>query len=537
VPCGLMSSSYPSGIYPSQDRNGQDLLLEDSNPGNDPSWTDGAVLEMSRNWAPIDAVVGGTEFVRRNARVFIPQEPKENDDAYKRRTAYAVLSPFTQRLAEQAAGLILRKGVQLQPKDDAAEINSVWEEFSEDVDGNGSSLDSYARRLAISSILYGHAGTLVDFPATEAAPNLAVERQLGLRPYFVHVDAKQFLGWRRVSDSAVAPLGQVRIDEIVSEPKGEFGDDLVRNIRVLDYDETGQARFRVFRRGDSSDTTGGWQIYQEGTISINKIPLAVTYSNKIAELVSKPPLLSIANLNLLHCSTQTDLSHALRVAALPILVLKGFDDTDNEIGLSANSAILMSTDGSAEYVEPVGQGSFNAQAAFIKELEGQMSRLGISTLYSQMNSPETAESKMLTRTDSDSLLSIVSKDLQASLQEALDMAGQFLGIEAPMVTISRDFDLQTLDANQVAQYLALWQNGAITQSTLLTYLRDGEILPNIDIDLEVEMTDQEKISNMAMLPQAMQDQAVAEAPAAQDDKSEDESSETLEEAAVNELAA
>jgi hypothetical protein len=131
----------------------------------------------------------------------------------------------------------------------------------------------------------------------------------------------------------------------------------------------------------------------------------------------------------------------------------------------------------------------------------------------------------------------VSKDLQASLQEALDMAGQFLGIEAPMVTISRDFDLQTLDANQVAQYLALWQNGAITQSTLLTYLRDGEILPNIDIDLEVEMTDQEKISNMAMLPQAMQDQAVAEAPAAQDDESEDESSETLEEAAVNELAA
>ena len=41
------------------------------------------------------------------------------------------------------------------------------------------------------------------------------------------------------------------------------------------------------------------------------------------------------------CNTVSTLRH------LPILVLKGFDDQDNEIGLSANSAILMGTDGDA----------------------------------------------------------------------------------------------------------------------------------------------------------------------------------------------
>jgi hypothetical protein len=225
--------------------------------------------------------------------------------------------------------------------------------------------------------------------------------------------------------------------------------------------------------------------------------MAVTYSNKLGELTSKPPLLPIANLNILHAQRQADLQHSLHVAALPILVLKGFDDTDNEIGLSANSAILMGTDGAAEYVEPASS-AFQSQQEFISELEHQMQNLGMSTLFSQKMGAETAESKSLSRTDSDSLLSIVSKDLQASLQVAFDLAAQYAGIEAPSVQVDRDFDLQTLDPQQVTQYMGLWQNGAITHSTLLQMLQMGEILPHIDVEAEIEAVEQEKLLNMDM---------------------------------------
>ena len=37
------------------------------NPGDDPSWVAAPVLDMSRNWGPIDAMVGGTDYLRRNA--------------------------------------------------------------------------------------------------------------------------------------------------------------------------------------------------------------------------------------------------------------------------------------------------------------------------------------------------------------------------------------------------------------------------------------------------------------------------------------
>ena len=482
---------YPSGIYGSGDGPPDEPELganrEQAAAGNDPSWLSGPYLKMSESWQPIKVCVEGTQGFRENCGELLPIEPKEDEEAWQRRVSHAVLSPFLTRIAEQAAGLILRKPIQLEPKVEGMEVDPYWEDFKENVDGYGTDLDSYARRLVLSSILFGHAATIVDFPTTEPAPNLAVERELGLRPYFIEVDAANILGWRKAGDSPIAPVGQVRINEYVTQDLGAFGDEVIRQIRVLE-----PGRYQLWRKGED-----GWALYQEGPTSLDVIPIAVTYSNKLGELMSKPPLLPIANLNILHAQRQADLQHSLHVAALPILCLKSFDDTDSEIGLSANSAILMGAEGDAFYVEPASS-AFQSQQDFISELEHQMENLGMSTLFAQKMGAETAESKQISRSDSDSLLSIVSKDLQASLQVAFDLAAQYANIEAPSVQVDRDFDLQTLDPQQVTQYLGLWQNGAITHKTLLTMLQMGEVLPHIDVEAEIEAVEQEKLLNMDM---------------------------------------
>ena len=501
--------SYPSGIYGAgygpPDQNELSANRDQAAGGNDPSWRSGPYLMMSEAWQPIKVCVGGTQAFRDNASELLPLEPREDDQAWKRRVSHAVLSPYLTRIADQAAALVLRKPIQLEPMDEDGEVDPYWDDFVNDVDGYGTDLDSYARRLVLSSILYGHAATMVDYPSTEPAPNLAVERQLGLRPYFIQVDAPQILGWRKQGDSPIAPIGQIRINEYVTEDKGAFGDEVIRQIRVLEPN-----RYSIWREGEN-----GWALYQEGPLDLPVIPLSVTYSNKISELISKPPLLAIANLNILHSQRQADLQHSLHVAAMPILVLKGFDDSDNEIALSANSAILMGTEGSADYVEPASS-AFEAQASFLQQLEEQMKNLGISTLFSQKFSAETATAKQLNRTDSDSLLSVVSKNLQASLQIAFDIAAQYAGIEAPSIQIDRDFDLQELDSTQVTQYLGLWQNGAITHQTLLEMLQRGEVLPNIDVEREIELVEQEKLLNM--------DMAIAAGTVADNGESEDEES-------------
>ena len=96
-----------------------------------------------------------------------------------------MLSPFLVRIADQAAGLITRKAITLKMENPEEEVDEYWESFIEDVDGFGTDITSFARRTVLSSLLLGHAATMVDFPSTEPAPNLQVERELGLRPYWI----------------------------------------------------------------------------------------------------------------------------------------------------------------------------------------------------------------------------------------------------------------------------------------------------------------------------------------------------------------
>ena len=500
----MAQNSYPSGLYPSQQPPGYAPYNQpnDENQtgqvvGDDPSFESDAYLQMSTSWFPIDVCVGGTAFFRYNAEMLLPQEPQELEDAWQRRVSRATLTPFTVRIAEQAAGLVLRKPIVLESKEQDGEVDQYWTEFLEDVDGRGTSLSAFARRLLISSILYGHAGCLVDYPSREAAPSLQAERLAGLRPYFKQVDCKQIIGWRFDDKDPLAPVNQVRINEYVSVPFGEFGDKTIRQIRVLE-----PGKYRVFRRESDRDanTPGGsqgWYVHEEGPISLDVVPLALTYSQKISDFVSTPPLLSLANINIQHAQRSADLQHNLHVAAMPILIMKGFDDAPDPAGLSVNNAILLPPEGDAFMVEPASQG-FDAQQAYLDKLEEQMASLGISTLFQQKMGAETAESKKLSRTDSDSLLSIVSRDLQAMLQTAFEMAAAYVGKEAPLVQLDRDFDLQTLDGNQVGQYLSLWSNGAITQETLLGALKKGEILPDVDVEEEVELTSQERSSTICL---------------------------------------
>ena len=148
-------------------------------------------------------------------------------------------------------------------------------------------------------------------------------------------------------------------------------------------------------------------------------------------------------------------------------------------------------------VEPASQ-SFQAQQDYLDKLEEQMAALGISTLFEQKAAAETAESKRLSRTDSDSMLTIISKDLQSALQDAFEMAATFVGKEAPLVELDVDFDLGSLDAPQIQQYLQLFSNNVITHETLLGMLKKGSVLPEVDIQEEVELVQQNALDNMMM---------------------------------------
>ena len=485
----ISGSTYPNPFWPRQEplinlgglTGHPDLFTPATMVDNDPSARTGAVLEMMTRWRSINLNVGGTLLIRENAEDVIPREPAEHDDAYRRRIFHSVMPPFIQRLASQAAGTILRRGVHMEGGD-----LEWFEEWAKNVTGDDTPLNEFARELLVDALLYGHSAALVDFSNEEQPATLADEIAMGRKPYLVRVGAQQIRGWRTIGNRHQSPLTQVRYSEFVSTPKGEFGEEIVENIRVVTKDG-----WQIWRSGtDGTDINDGWNLYDSGTHTAGEVPLVPVYSNRIATLTSKPPLEECANLAIAYCQRFTDYMHNVHCGALPLLALKGFDPDsgDTELGISVNTAILLPPDGDAQIVSPPSD-SYNAQLNCLQTLEEQISTLGVSTLAKQNLTNSTAEAKRLDRIDSDSIMAIMSEDLTRALTDMLRIVGQYAGKEPPVITIPKDYENRLLDGNQITALLQLQMQNQISQSTLLRILREGEVLPPyVDIDEEIART-------------------------------------------------
>ena len=426
------------------------------------------VIAMMPDWSVMAAVTRGTNYLRDLCETYLPQEPREDDDAYQTRVDRSVLSPYTSRLIETAAGAILRKPIHI-------EGDQYWLDLAENIDGLGSNINEYARRALVSSLTYGHSAILVDYPAATEVLNLAEERALGRRPYFVHIDAPQIWGWRQETTLPGSPLTQVRIHDYTVRPLNEFGEEQIEQMRVI-Y----PGRYDLYTLGQDVvefTATGGY--------SLDQIPLVPIYSNRRGMLRSQPPLLDIANLNITHYQRQADLIHALHIAAMPTLVLEGWDDTTGAATMGVNYAIAMQPGNKAYYVQADAT-SFDAQMQELQSLESQMSTLGVTKLFGQKFVAESAEAKRIDQAQSNSVLSIISQELESALNQAFAFAAQYVGIEAPEIHIDRDFDYYRLIGQDVSVLAQLNQMGKISDAMLLEILRRGEVLPD-DVYIEDEL--------------------------------------------------
>jgi hypothetical protein len=438
------------------------------------------VIGMMPDWKVMAAVTNGTNYIRDLAELYLPQEPREDDEAWQARIDRSVLSPYTSRLIETAAGAVLRKPIHI-------EGDPYWSEVALDIDGIGSNINEYARRALVSSLTYGHSAILVDFPAATGARNLAEERAMGRRPYFVHVDAPQIWGWRKDDTNR---LTQIRIHDYEYRPLNEFGEEQVEVMRVI-Y----PGRYDLYTLGQETVT-----FEESNGFSLDTIPVVPIYSNRRGVLISQPGLLDIANLNITHYQRQSDLIHALHIAAMPTLVLEGYSQDSSEATIGVNYALGMEPGHKAYYVQSDAT-SFEAQMAELQSLEGQMSTLGITKLFGQKFVAESAEAKRIDQAQSNSVLAIISQELESALNQAFKLAAQYVGLEPPVITIDRDFDYYRLIGQDVAVLAQLNESGKISDETLLKILQHGEILPE-DVKVADEL---ERIQQMEA-PEAQEEE-------------------------------
>ena len=428
---------------------------------NDPNT---AWYAQEPHWVLIEDLISGTYGMRRKHRRYLPQEPRELDDAYDNRLARSVCPPYYQRLERMLAGMLTRKPVRLN------DVTDTIREQLFDVDLQGNDLNTWTFETARKMIRYGHIGILVDAPAN------------GGRPYWVSYTPREILGFRTEIKDGATRLSQLRLLESVIVPSddSEYGEEQVEQIRVLKPGE-----YQIHRK----DKKGDFRVVDEGTTSLQEIPFAVAFSNRYNTMESRPPLEDIAELNLKAYQVQSDLDNQLHISAVPMLAFFGFPSSAEEVSAGPGEALAFPAEGRAEYIEPDGK-SYDAQFKRLEQIASQINELGLSAVLGQKLSAETAEAKRIDRSQGDSTMMVIAQNMQDAIDNCLQFHAQFLGeAQAGSSFVNRDFLGSRLEPQEIQALLQLYTAGTITQETLLTQLHEGEVLgDDFDIEEELEAT-------------------------------------------------
>ena len=448
---------------------------------------------MEPHWALIEDLMGGSYEMRRKHRRYLPQEPRELDEAYDNRLSRSVCQPYYQRLERMLAGMLTRKPVRLN------DVPDVIREQLFDVDLQGNDLNIWTYDTARKMIRYGHCGVLVDAPADANG-----------RPYWVTYTPREILGWRTELKDGQQKFTQLRLLEKVVEPEGKYGEEIIEQIRLLT-----PGAFEIHRRNSDGD----FQLFDEGTTTLSEIPFSVAYSNRINILESRPPMEDIAELNLKAYQCGSDLSNQLHISSVPMLAFYGYPQTSEEVSAGPGEAIAFPAEGRAEYIEPSGK-SFDAQYKQLDRIAEQINELGLASILGQKLSAETAEAKRIDRSQGDSTMQVVAQQMQDMIDNSLVFHAQYLGNNAAGSSfVNRDFLAARLEPQEIGSLLQLYTAGTITQETLLKQLHEGEVLGDeFDVEEELEATQQASLIEMEQ-PQ-IEEEEIEEEPEDENDEAE-----------------
>ena len=419
-------------------------------------------------------LMAGTEAMRLAGKAYLPKHPAESEEAWQCRRDQSTLLPAYRDAWDLAAGLIFRKPV--TPVDVPEDVKP----WLEDIDRAGRGISQFAEDLFKDA----HGGVsfiVVDYPRVPGGSTLAQERAMGARPYFIHVKSQQVLGWRTQQVNGQTVLTQFRYRECAEEPDGAFGSKVVERVRVL---EPGMVT--VYTKAKDKDE---WVLDLEasGATTMKTVPVVAEYTGRTGFFEAVPPLLDLAWKNVEHWQSASDQRNILHVARVPLLCLIGAQDGDVVIG--PQNLLKLPQGGDAKWIEMQSGESIKAGRQDLEDLKEEMQRMAGRILDKQGD--KTAREAGIESTQAMSRVQAWALGLQAALQAAWKLAGEWIGQDLGTLDSNTDVDLSTLDAQTIAELRNAQVAGLITKKTYLQILLNAEVLPD-GFDLEKELDELER---------------------------------------------
>lgn len=453
-------------------------------------------------WMMVDALWGGTETMRIAGEAYLPKYQNEPEKNWQVRLSRAVLLNYFRKTVVGYVGKPLGKPLVI-PEELPDEIKSLLE----DVDDAGTNIDMFAREALTKGISKGMVHAYVDFPPAPEEGQSAAD-EASKQPYVVLINPEMVLGARceKDEDSGQEELTQVRILECTTEPNGEFGEQTVERIRVLE-----KTQWRLYRRTEQAKKVT-WVLESQGVNSLGEIPFVTFYADKEGFMRSRPPLLDLAYVNVEHWQSNSDQINVLTVTRFPILYGSGINPEDPlEIGPNSYFA-LRDPQAKLAYAEHSGA-AITAGRTNLEDLKAEMATLGLSLLMPSNSGAPTATAKALDGAEAITELQAMVGNFENFINEIVYYMARWKGLPedqaydlAKVLVNSSYVDALGL-ADNVQALLTTRAGRDISRSALLAALKRRNLLP-ADFDEEEDaekLKEEAAASGNGMPPKAGED--------------------------------
>lgn len=441
-------------------------------------------------------VLGGTQHLRSLKEEYLPKFPKETPELYKARLRTSVLFNATKRTLGSFSGMVFRREPTI-----GDDVPDQVNELLDNIDLTGRDLATFAKDHFEDAYADGHAGIFVDMQPPVEADDLLEEREAGNRPYVINLRKQDILAFSTMNVGGVTVLTELRYRERLTRKDGPWRETEVDRVRQYwlgtdpeDESETPSVvvRFRVWELDPEKDWPGegieDWSVVEganapeggNGVMAISRIPLAVTYTGRTGYLESDPPLLDLALQNIRHYQNDSDNQTLARTAKVQTLVITGQDyESVKTVNVGPGHAIVLEESGAdAKWIGADG-GSFDVFLDDLTRIETRMAVMGLSQLMSESRAAETAQSKRIDKSESDSQLAGAAKGLNRALDEVLSLMAEWMDIEeGGSVGVNTDFDTEPLDSATFKEFRELWAARGISWETLMEVAKAGDLMPD-----------------------------------------------------------
>lgn len=452
-----------------------------------------AHLRMKEQWELIDALLGSTLRIRRDAVKWLPKEERESNIAYRVRLERSILYGALRDTIRRLRSKPFSKPVKLE----GSKPEQI-ESFIEDSDGAGTDLTQFAGAMFDDAVAHGLTHCLVDFPRVAEKPDetrdeIATrvrsmrERELGIRARFVHVKACDLVYWASERDSSGRlVLSEIRIKECASEDDGSGTQVEREHVRVLTPRD-----WTLYVKRESK-----WVVSDSGTHTFGRIPLVTVYFQRTGFMCAEPPLCELAWLNLAHYQSDSDQRNILRFARFGILFMKGVtaEEKKTEITIGPSKLIRSSSpDADLKVVEHSGK-SIEAGRLDLQDLEARMEMLGLQPLMSRTGDA-TATGQAIDESKTQCDVQAWVRSLERGLTQAFGMAAEWMAVALPAdfkVDIFSEFGLAMRAAEDIRNLIAARQGGLISHETFLLEVRRRALISEtVDPKEEIQRIEDE----------------------------------------------